>query len=152
MKAAQQLAKAKDYAAAKLAQTAIDDALAGKGPSQPAPAWGKVAAQGQVMKEASDINTRLRNSLRRFDLRRLDQNARAAATLAAVAQATMYDTHEVSNPAQLPNWYEFCTEFRSATGELLAKIRARDKAGSNAALDRVTKSCEACHKVFYPME
>jgi hypothetical protein len=152
LKAAQQLAKAKDFAAAKLAQAAIDDALAGKGPSEPAPAWGKVASQGKVMKEASDINTKLRNSLRRFDLKRLDQNARAAATLAAIATATMYDTHEVSNPDQLPKWYDYCTEFRNATGELVAKINAKDKAGSSAALDRVTKSCDGCHFTFNPME
>jgi cytochrome c556 len=152
LKAAQQLATAKDYAAAKSALAAIDDALAGKGPSEPAPAWGKVAGQGQVMKEASDINTKLRNSLRRFDPKRLDQNARAAATLTAIATATMYDTHEVSNPDQLPKWYDYCTEFRNATGELLAKIKAKDKAGSGAALDRVIKSCDGCHYTFNPME
>ena len=77
------------------------------------------------MKEASDINTKLRNSLRRFDPRRLDQYARAAATLAAVATATMYDTHEVASLDQIPEWYDYCTEFRNATGEFVAKIQAQ---------------------------
>jgi cytochrome c556 len=152
MKAAQQLARAKDYTTAKSAQSALHDALAGNAPDEPRPTWGKVASQGMVMKEAADISTKLRNSLRRFDQRRLEQYSRAAATLAAVAQSTVYDTHEVRNPAQLPDWYEFSKEFCVSTSELVAKIQARDKAGSSAALDRVTKSCEACHKVFAPME
>ena len=41
------IGKAKDYAAAKTAMTAVDEALAGKGPSDPVPVWGKVASQGR---------------------------------------------------------------------------------------------------------
>ncbi len=152
MKAAQQLAKSKDYAAAKSALAAVNDALAGKGSSEPTPAWAKVAGQGALMTEAADVSTKLRNSLKRFDPRRMDQNARAAATLAAIATATMYDTHEVGSPDQLPKWYDYCTEFRNATAELVAKIQAKDKEGSTVALDKVIQSCEGCHFTFHPKE
>lgn len=151
LKAAQNLAKAKDYAAAKASANELKAAIARMGVSEPAPPWAKIVGQGTVMKEASDINTRLRNSLRRFDPRRLEQNAQAASTLAALAQATIYDTHEVHDAAELPKWYQFCEEMRSAAGDLSQKIKARDKAGATAAADRLTKSCEACHDVFSPM-
>ncbi|HEY5316010.1 MAG TPA: cytochrome c [Pirellulales bacterium] len=104
------------------------------------------------MSEAEVLNARLRNSLRRFDARRLADNARAAAALAAIGQASVYDTHEVKDPQQLPDWYRLAGEMRDAAGQLNATIRAKDKPGATAALKRLDNSCKACHKIFAPME
>lgn len=150
---ARRLAKTADHAAAKQELAALHAALeqpsTGPRAEMPPP---KIASLGQIMSEAEVLNARLRNSLRRFDARRLADNARAAAALAAIGQASVYDTHEVKDPKQLPDWYRLAGEMRDAAGQLNATIRAKDKPGATAALTRLDNSCKACHKIFAPME
>lgn len=146
--AAQRLAKAKDYAAAKQAFEAVEDAADGE-PTEAGPAvkWEKVAGLGQMMKQVTIINGRLKRNLRRFEERKAD-NARDAAVLAAIAQATYYDTHEVKDPSQVDKWYQLCGEMRDAAGDLNSKVRASDKSGAEAALVNLGKTCESCHLSF----
>lgn len=151
-RAARRLAKAKDYASAREDFAKLQNASQHEAKLPAEAASTRIASLGQIMNEAELLNTRLRTSLRRFDARRLADNARAAAALAAIAQASVYDTHEVKDPRQLPQWYQFAGEMRAAAGELNAKIRAKDKAGATAALGRLDKSCKTCHAVFAPME
>lgn len=151
-RAARGLAKAKDYASARERLDTLHRASKNEAKLPAEPATTRIASLGQIMNEAELLNTRLRTSLRRFDARRLSDNARAAAALAAIAQASVYDTHEVKDPQQLPQWYQFAGEMRDAAGELNAKIRAKDKTGATAALGRLDKSCKSCHAVFEPME
>lgn len=148
---ARRLAKASDYAAAKAELAGLHTALETAAGLNETPS-GKVASLGQIMSEAELLNTRLRNSLRRFDKRRLADNARAAATLAAIAQASELDTHEVKDPKQLPDWHRLAGEMQAAAAELNSAIHAADKPGATAALGRLDTSCKACHKVFAPME
>ncbi len=123
--AAQQLAGAKDYDAAKKAFANVESATAGKSTDAAAPAeWRKVAGLGQLMKQVTFINNRLKRNLRRFDERK-DDNVRDAATLAAIAQACNYDTHEVKDPADLDKWYQLCGEMRDAAGALNAANSCR---------------------------
>ena len=146
--AAQRLAKAKDYAAAKQAFEAVEDAADGE-PTQGGPEvkWEKVAGLGQLMKQVTIINGRLKRNLRRFDERKND-NLRDAAVLAAIGQAINYDTHEVKDPSQVDKWYQLCGEMRDAAGDLNSKVRTGDKAGAEAALVNLGKTCESCHLSF----
>jgi hypothetical protein len=65
--AAQQLAQAKDYDSAKKAFANIENAAAGKSTgAAAAPEWGKVAGLGQLMKQVTFINNRLKRHLRRY--------------------------------------------------------------------------------------
>jgi cytochrome c556 len=150
--AARRLAKAPDFAAAKQGLAALHEACEQATAVATEAVAAKIASLGQIMKEAEVLNSRLRNSLRRFDARRLADNARAAAALAAIAQASVYDTHEVKDPGQLPDWYRLASEMRDAAGQLNATIRAKDKPGATAALTRLDNSCKACHQIFAPME
>jgi hypothetical protein len=146
--AAQQLAKAKDYDSAKQAFAVVETVASGKTHAATADvAWGKVAGLGQLMKQVTFVNNRLKRNLRRFDERKED-NARDAAVLAAIAQAANYDTHEVKDPADLDKWYQLCGEMRDAAGDLNAQIRAGDKAAAETALANLGKSCETCHETF----
>jgi hypothetical protein len=158
LKAAQQLAKAKDYAAAKAALAPLQAAMA-TGPMATGPdakpdgelKWEKVASQGQLMKQATLINTKLRSGMRRFDAKKMDELARQAAVLTAIGQATVYDTHEVGDdPEDLAKWYKLAAEMRDVAANLNAQIRARNKAGATDAVAKVAKNCEACHEVFHP--
>jgi hypothetical protein len=149
--AAQKLAKSKDYATAKAAYEQVRAAAAGSSSDKPELKWEKVASLGQLMKQATFINTRLRRNIRRFD-EKAEGNARDAALLAVIAQAATFDTHEVKNPADLDKWYEFCAEMRDAASEVNAKIKAKQEDAANKAVARVAKSCETCHAVFHKGE
>lgn len=152
MKASQELAKATDYEAAKSAFDRVKKAAAGEpspGASNDDLKWEKVASLGQLMKQVPTINSALKRGLTpaRFESQKA-QSAAAAATLAAIAQSVMADTHEVKNPADLDKWFECCGEMRSAAGDANAAIRKGDKAATTAAMARLAKSCESCHAVF----
>jgi hypothetical protein len=148
--ASQELAKAADYAAAKSALENVRSAIDGKGEraaKAAAPKWAKVASMGQLMKQVTFVNNRLKRSMRRFG-KQNEEQARDAAVLAAIAQAVVYDTHEVKNPGDLDRWYQLCGQMRDAAGELNAKVSLADKAGAEAALLKLAQSCDDCHKVF----
>ncbi|HVC96579.1 MAG TPA: hypothetical protein VND64_23035 [Pirellulales bacterium] len=146
---ARALAQAKDYASAKQAVEAVQKAVAGEGGAVDGELkWEKVAGLGQLMKQVTATNTRLKRGLKRFDDKK-DENARDAAVLAAIAQMAVYDTHEVKRPEDLDQWYQFCGQMRDAAGELNAKVKAADKEGAGAAMVKLGKSCEACHAVFH---
>jgi hypothetical protein len=147
--ASQELAKAKEYEAAKVAYEKLGNAVnaAPSGEQAATPQWGKVASMGQLMKQVVLLNNRLKRGLRRFDRQR-DELARDAAVLAAIGQAIVYDTHEVKDPEQTDNWYQLCGEMRDIAGELNAKVHAADKAGAEAALLKLAQNCDDCHKAF----
>lgn len=145
--AAQALAKAKDFATAQAAHADYQNAIKGDGPNQPIPEWGRVASQGQLMKQVTIVNSRLRRNMRRFE-ERDKENARDAALLVAIAQATNYDTHEVKDLTKLDKWYQYCDEMRDSSAELNAKIHSKDKVGAELALGKILKSCEGCHEQF----
>jgi cytochrome c556 len=146
--AAQQLAKAKDFMAAKQGFQAVEDAVNGEPPVAAADVkWERVAGLGQLMKQVTFMNNRVRRNIRRFE-ERSEDNARDAAALAAIAQVCVFDTHEVKDPAQLDKWYELCGEMRDTAGQLNAHIRAGNKPAAETALVNLGKSCEACHETF----
>lgn len=146
----QELAKAKDFAAAKSALEKVRLAMEGKGEPAAdagAPKWARVASMGQLMKQVTFVNNRLKRGMRRFG-KQNEEQARDAAVLAAIAQTVVYDTHEVKNPGDLDRWYQLCGQMRDAAGELNAKVSTADKAGAEAALLKLAQNCDDCHKVF----
>jgi hypothetical protein len=145
--AAQALGEAKDYATAQKALLAVDAALkdnpAAAQPLRPRP----VGSMGQLMKQAGFANSRIQRGLRRIT-DRTDEKARDAAVLAALGQATMYDTYGLKRDDQLDRWYQLCGQMRDRAGQLNAAIRAADKVGAEQALKELEKSCSACHTAF----
>jgi hypothetical protein len=150
--AAQTLAAAEDFDAASGAFANLKKAAAGSGaPAANNPKqWEKVAALEPLMKQVPTINTALKRGVSTAArLEKLkDESAGHAATLAAIAQASMSDTHEVKNPADLDKWYQYCAEMRDAAGQVNAAVRALDHAKTTSAMLRLTNSCDTCHKVF----
>lgn len=147
--AAQALATAADYAAAQQALEGVKKAVHGEATEGPALSWTeKVASLGRLMKQVNNVNVRLRRGVRRLDPNKTDENARYAALLAVIAQATTVDTHEVQDPAQVGEWFQYCGDMRDAAGEVNAAIRAADKSAVDAGMKKLTQSCEACHAAF----
>ena len=148
LKASQVLAKAKDFDAAKAAFEKLQTAMTAAPEGEPAePKWEKVASLGQLMKQVTFLNNRLKRSMRRLD-KQAAESARDAAVLAAIGQAIVYDTHEVKDPNQVDQWYQLCGQMRDVAGELNAKLRLADKAGAEAALLKLAQNCDDCHKAF----
>ena len=146
--AAQSMAKAQDYAAAKAALAGIKDAMGGKAKDGPELSWStKVASLGQLMKQVTSTESRLRRNLRRFD-RLAEDNAQNSALLAVIAQAAIADTHEVKNPADLPKWYQWAGDMRDAAAGVNRAIKAKNPAAADAAAKRLLQSCDDCHTVF----
>ncbi|MGC3969065.1 MAG: cytochrome c [Pirellulales bacterium] len=147
MTAGRELSRAKDFATAKTAHDKLTGVI-GQTSGGAAPKWEKFASLGKLMHESAEVNSRLRRNVRRF-ARTKDDSAEAAAILAVFAQATLYDTHEVKNPADLPKWYAMAIEMRDAAAELSKSAHAGDEATFKKALDRMGKSCDDCHEVFH---
>lgn len=146
--AAQALGKAKTYAEAQAGLQAIHAALEGKAKGGPELSLStKVAGLGQLMKQAASTDARLRRNLKRFDRLAAD-NARDSALLAVIAQASMVDTHEVKDPADLPKWYQWCGDMRDAAASVNQAIKAKNPAAADAAAQRLMHSCDDCHAVF----
>jgi cytochrome c556 len=148
MTVSKELTRAKDYATAKAAWDKVQAAVAAGAATGPAPTWDRVASLGRMMEEISTINGRLKRNLRRLD-RTKDDNVRSAATLAAFAQVSIFDTHEVKNEADFPTWYAMMAEMRDACVELTKQYEKGDAAGVKSSLDRLEKSCATCHEKFH---
>ena len=150
MVAAEKLADAQDYTAAKSALESLHAAMEGKGEpgAEAATAkWACVAPMDQLMKQVVNLNNRIKRGMRRFDKQKEEQ-ARDAAVLATIAEAFVFDAESVAEPAELDRWYQLCGEMRDAAGELNAHARAADKAGAEAALLKLANSCDDCHEAF----
>jgi hypothetical protein len=149
---AQALANAEDYPAAKQALDSLKAAAAGK----PAPAsavrslrWEPVAPLGLLMKEVPIIDASLKRSIQGERLKtQTKASAGAAATLAVIAEEAATDHDAVKNPADIPKWEQFCSEMRDAAGSVDQAIHAGDAERVEAAMARLAKSCERCHRSF----
>ncbi|HVX10013.1 MAG TPA: hypothetical protein VHC22_02315 [Pirellulales bacterium] len=147
LQAARQLAEAKHYAAAQEAMTALDRALDEQRTAAQPIKPEKVASLGQLMKQVSFAQNRLRRGARRIDDDK-ESKVRDAALLAAIAQATIYDDDRLDTPARREQWYRFCGQMRDSAGDLSRALRATDKEGTERALRELGRSCDVCHAAF----
>lgn len=152
LKAAQQVAAAKDYASAKSGVEAVKAALATNGDPS-ALKWEPVAALPELMKYIPQLDTRVKRYVnpRRFE----KYGTRAtpyAAMIAAIAQGTVADTTEAENDDQVRQWYGFMTQMRDAAAAVNAACHKGDEAAAFEAMSKLGQSCDDCHAVFHPEE
>ncbi len=147
VEAAQKLAAAKDFQSAKTALAQVQAVVAGgMAPGGPLKK-DVIAPQGQLMKQVTFVNNRLRRNMRRFDDKTEDL-ALDAAVLSAIAQAVTHDYSAVKDPAEHSKWVEFSKAMRDSAGELNAQLHQKNRRGAEDALEKMTKSCDQCHAVF----
>lgn len=111
--------------------------------------WEATAEIGPLMKQVPIVNNNLRRGVdsRRF-AQSADKNAALAATLAAIAQASLFDANYISDEADKPIWVKASLMMRDGSGEALAAIRKGDQAAAKAAMEKIVKSCDECHHKF----
>ncbi len=107
MKAGQELAKAKTYAAAKAGVAAVKKAAESKTGDAAALKWTKVADLAELMKQVPLVNNRLKRNLRgdRFTSK-AKENAGDVAAIAVIAQGSIADTSAVKNPGDEEKWFK----------------------------------------------
>ena len=108
-----------------------------------------VAPLGLLMKQVPFINSTLKKYVQgdRFKSRTAI-SAPAAATLAAIAQATIADTSAATKPGEAAQWEQLCIEMRDAAGSVNQAIHAGDVEKTDKSLAALSKSCTDCHAQF----
>jgi cytochrome c556 len=150
VRAAQQLAAAEgDYDKAAAALALVEAARAGKVEPGGLAQWEKVASLPALMKHVPLVHSRLQRGV---DKRRLARSAEAStaqsAALAAIAQASMFDTEYAKTPGDVEKWQQQCAEMRDAAGSVNAAIHVQDAERVTQSMKRLVQSCEACHATF----
>jgi hypothetical protein len=160
LKAAQQLAAASDYAAAKAAVEAVKAATASTDGDPAQLKWEKVASMKPLMKAVSPISTRLKRPLRSESRAKkaVDDMAGYAAVLAVIGQGSLPDCGETDKPNEVGQWQAFCVDLRDKAAAANAAVRKFEQEGTpesfealgNAIKVTLQQSCENCHAVFKP--
>lgn len=150
IKAANQVAAAADYSAAKAAFERLRTSLTAEG--DPATLkWEKVASMKELMQQVPAIYSSLRRNLRSFDSH-ADEVATDAATIAALSQAAMPNVDETVQPNRAEQWFAFCLDMRDAAARLNKAARDGDADTALATLPDLGRACDNCHAVFHPEE
>jgi hypothetical protein len=151
VKAAQDVAAAKDYASTKKAVGAVKDAADGKGDAAGELKWQKVASLPELMKQVPLINTKLTMKIKGKNFtKKKKETAGYTAVLAAIAQGTKADTSVAKGDEQVKQWQKFSEAARDNAGALNKIINDGDEKAVAGALKKLNQSCEDCHAVFKP--
>jgi hypothetical protein len=148
LKAAQGIAAAKDYAAAKAGVDAAKKAVAAPAGGADSVKWEKVASLKELMEQVPLINSRLKRNLKKFSTRAKDSLGDTA-TLAVIAQGSMANAGDTAKPTETAKWYTFCAAMRDAASAMNAAIKAKDEKAAEKTLKALTQSCDDCHAVFH---
>jgi hypothetical protein len=142
------VASEENLEAAKAALATIKTAREGKATGGEAK-WEKVASTPALMKQVPLVHAGLRRGVTPNRLARLaKESAAQAATLAAIAEASMLDRQYGDTPEKAAQWAAFCGEMRDASGEVNTAVHAMDQARVDAGMKRLLASCDACHAKF----
>jgi hypothetical protein len=154
MRAARDVAAAKDYDVAKLAVRRLKAAVkrTGRADGEQAPAV-PFASLAQLMKEVPIINTRLKRNIQGERLTaKAKETAGYSAVLAAIAQGSDGSKEVAKTPGQVAQWHKFCLELRDAAVAANAAIHAGQPQATATAMGKLAASCDDCHAVFHKEE
>ena len=149
LQAAQELAECEgDYQCAVDALAQLKAARAGDAKADAPAKWEKVASLSALMKQVPLIHAAMKRGVGRRLASRAEQTTAQSAALAAIAQASIYDTEHALDDEEVEAWQKYCAEMRDSAGEVNAAIHAQDAARVDAGVKRLEQSCEACHATF----
>jgi cytochrome c556 len=139
------VASAKSYDEAKAGLAAVKSAFEGKaGAAKPEAEWNKLCRLKPLMKEVNKRNTKLRRASKNIPPNS-DEAARDASVLAVLGLAAHDDTHEVKNPAEVPEWQTLSKDFSTQMTAMATALKAKDKAAAGDAFGKANKACNGCH-------
>ena len=102
-----------------------------------------------LMKQVPIVNNSLRRGVtgRRFK-RSAERSAGLAATLAALAHVSAFDTAYCASEEDEKLWYQICDDMRDSAGRVNQAVRNLDQKAAKKALGQVVESCDRCHEQF----
>ena len=151
IKAAQDVAVAKKYAAAKKAVAALGEVADADGKAGGKLKWEKVASLPDLMKQVPIVNTKLKLCLSKTNFKKkAKDSAGYTAVIAAIAQGVIADTSATKNAEQVKQWQKFSKAMRDHAGAANTAIHKGDQAATDKAMKKLNQSCEDCHAVFKP--
>jgi hypothetical protein len=151
MKAAQNVAATKDYAAAQQAVAALEKAASASDNAGGKLKWEKVASLPDLMKQVPMVNTKLKLALSKTNFKKKSKDSAGyTAVIAAIAQGVIADTSATKNADQVKQWQQFSKAMRDHAGAANAGIHKGDPAATDKAMQKLNQSCEDCHAVFKP--
>ena len=77
-----------------------------------------------------------------------DEAAGLAATLAAIAQVSMFDDSYCSDQADRADWIELCGLMRDAAYDINQAVHRGDREAAVSGLKPLTRTCDDCHEQF----
>ncbi|MGD9126578.1 MAG: hypothetical protein PVH19_04290 [Planctomycetia bacterium] len=153
IKACQQMAEAKDYAASKAGLEAIKKAIADKSGDPSTLKWEKVANLKELMEAVPLLNTKLKKYTRPSRLKRkADVGAGYSAVIAAIAQGSIANAKDTEKPNEVEAWEKHCVQMREAASKTNKAFTAKDADKVKAAMEELQQSCDDCHKIFHDTE
>jgi hypothetical protein len=137
-----------DYSKAKSAFGELKSVMKMTGDKVPMK-WESVGDIGELMLQVPILNTSLRRAVlgRRFAASR-DKSAALTATLAAVAQISIYDETYCSDEDEQKEWVELFILMRDAAGQCNRAVREGDQDKAKHWLKEMTRACDDCHEKF----
>lgn len=148
--AAQNLAKAKGFPAAKAAVTAVKEAANGKGNGPAALKWEKCADLDATFKQAQSLLNGMKRNTKGSRLKsKAKETAGGAAVLAVIAQGVLIDTSHAKDDNEKQQWQQFCVEMRDAAAAANKAILSGNESATQEAIKTLNKSCEDCHAIFH---
>ena len=150
IKAAQELAAAKDFAGAKAGVEALKKAAESKDGAAELK-WAKVASLPELMKQVPTVNTRLKRNTRAAAFKKkVKDNGGDSAVLAVIAQGSMADVSEAKgDEAKVKQWYELCGRMRDEAAAVNAAVHAGNRSAAEKSMKAMNKTCDDCHEIFH---
>jgi hypothetical protein len=112
-------------------------------------AWEPIADLQELMKQVPIVNNRLRLGVTGSRFARLtNQTAGHATTLAAMAQASLFDTDYCLDEEGEMLWRQICADMRDAAAATAVAVRRQDQAAAREGLARLVETCDRCHHAF----
>jgi cytochrome c556 len=139
-----------DYAEAQAALTAVTAARNGEGSGDADVPWNKLIRMHPMMEEINSRNAALIPVMKRP--RGKPDEARHATTIALLSLAMYADTHEVKKEAEIPEYQELASGYRSDMLSVAAAIRNKDGKTARQHFDAANEKCDACHEKWRDKE
>ncbi len=108
--------------------------------------WNKLIRMGAMMEEINSRNSKLRRAIRRPKGEAEEQLH--AITCAMLTVAMYADTHEVKDPAKVPEWEHMSKDYVEALKSLTKALVDKDSKAAEEAYKLGNESCDKCHEVF----
>lgn len=150
-KAAGELAKAKDYDAAKTGVAAVKAAAGASGAA--ALKWEPAVNLDVIFKHSQTVMNDIKRKTKGARLKSAaNETAGGSSVLAIIGQGVAADTSHAKSDAEKAQWVKFSMEMRDAGAAANSAIRSGDAAAVDKAVKKLNQSCEDCHAVFHKEE